>query len=53
MSFNFESEWEGVYSCVCSVCQQLYKKKHGEALPARLNDRARAFLCQDTMKQRF
>lgn len=43
LSFDFESEWEGLYCCVCPVCQEQFKKKYGAALPARLNDNARTF----------
>jgi hypothetical protein len=43
VSFDFESEWEGIYSCVCDVCQHIYKKQYGSPLPAKLNETARHF----------
>ncbi len=49
LAFDFESEWEGHYGCVCAVCQELFKKKYGSPMPLRLNDNARAFR-RDTMK---
>jgi hypothetical protein len=42
-AFDVASEWEGVYSCVCSACQQLFRKRYGLAMPAKLNDAAREF----------
>lgn len=47
--FDFESEWAGIYSCVCTACQGLFKKKHGSTMPSRLDERAREFR-RDTMK---
>ena len=41
--FNFELEWEGVYSCYCEFCQQLFKKKYGALPPNRLNEQVREF----------
>ncbi len=43
VSFDFSSEWEGIYSCVCSVCQDKFKRTRGGFLPPRLNEEARAF----------
>lgn len=49
-AFDLDSEWEGVYSCVCAVCQEIYRKQTGEPLPMRLNDQARAFR-RDSMRR--
>ncbi len=35
-SFTWTLEWEGVYSCVCSRCQDLFREATGGSLPARL-----------------
>lgn len=48
-SFDVASEWEGVYSCVCSVCQQMFKKRYGAAMPPKLNDSVREFR-RDTLR---
>lgn len=42
-AFDLASEWEGVYSCVCSACQQLYRRRYGVTLPPKLNDSVREF----------
>jgi len=43
LAFDFESEWEGVYSCFCQECQNLFQRKYG-ALPSnRLNVQTREF----------
>lgn len=42
-AFDVASEWEGVYSCVCSNCQQIFRRRYGTAMPAKLNDAAREF----------
>ncbi|MCB4756872.1 MAG: hypothetical protein LHV69_07575 [Elusimicrobia bacterium] len=49
ISFDFDSEWEGIYSCVCAACQGLFKKQVGASLPTKLNDAARQFRLE-TMK---
>lgn len=49
VSFDLASELEGVYSCVCPACHQLYKKKFGSPPPPRLDDHARLFR-QETIK---
>ena len=43
IAFDLESEWAGIYACVCPVCQQNYKSKYGSPMPGRLNDQAREF----------
>jgi hypothetical protein len=47
--FDFESEWGGIYSCICPVCQDAFKRIHGVNLPPKLNDLARQFR-RDTIK---
>ena len=49
MAFDFNSEWEGVYSCYCEECQSLFRRQHGEVPPNRLNDQVRAFR-RETMR---
>lgn len=49
VAFDFESELAGIYSCVCAVCQEKFKKQYGSALPNKMNDEARAFRL-DTMR---
>ena len=41
--FHWDLEWEGVYSCVCDVCQKLFHHKYGQALPTHLDDLAKTF----------
>ncbi len=50
MSFDLESEWDGIYSCICDWCQALYKRNYGFALPLRLNDTTRTFR-RETIKK--
>lgn len=49
VAFDFQSEMEGVYSCFCTECQQLFQHKYGTLPPARLNDNVREFR-RETMK---
>lgn len=49
VSFDFNSEWEGIYSCICSTCQEKFKRNFGGTLPARMTEEARAFR-QQTMR---
>jgi hypothetical protein len=49
VAFDFQSEMDGVYSCYCSDCQQLFQKKYGTPAPSRLNEKVREFR-RDTMK---
>ncbi len=49
MVFDLDSEWDGIYSCTCEICQQAFKKKYGAAQPPRLNEHAREFR-RDTIK---
>ncbi|MBI4395473.1 MAG: hypothetical protein HY548_00160 [Elusimicrobia bacterium] len=41
--FHWDLEWEGIYSCNCSACDALFRRKYGRALPSRLDDEARDF----------
>jgi hypothetical protein len=41
--FHWDLEWEGVYSCVCDVCQKLFQHKYGQAPPAHLDEQAKTF----------
>lgn len=43
ISFDFQSEWEGVYSCFCPDCQQVFLRKFGVKPPPKLNDQVREF----------
>ena len=43
IAFDFQSELEGVYSCICPVCQEKYKKRFGVCPPSRLNPDAHTF----------
>ncbi len=50
VAFDFESEWEGVFSCFCEQCHELFKRKYGAVkLPDRLNDQVREFR-RETMR---
>ncbi|MCG3205655.1 MAG: hypothetical protein KCHDKBKB_02377 [Elusimicrobia bacterium] len=49
VAFDFEMEWQGIFSCACEECQRLYKNKYGEKMPERLNDQAREFR-RETMR---
>lgn len=49
IAFDFDSEWQGVYSCICSVCKNLFKKKYGGAMPSQLTPEARDFR-RETMR---
>ncbi len=49
VAFDFESEWEGIYSCFCEECQQLFKRKYGTLPLNKLNDQIREFR-RDTMR---
>lgn len=42
-AFDVASEWEGVYSCNCSTCQNLFKRRYGGTMPAKLDESAREF----------
>jgi hypothetical protein len=42
-AFTWALEWEGVYSCVCSRCQDLYRQSMGGSLPALLTPDAVEF----------
>jgi hypothetical protein len=43
VTFDFESEFQGIYACVCNVCQGLFKKQYGSLLPTRKNEEASEF----------
>ena len=49
IQFDFESEWNGIYSCICPACQAVFRKKTGAPLPSRLDDASRTFR-RDTMR---
>jgi hypothetical protein len=49
VAFDFESELRGVYSCFCSACHALFKKRYGIPMPKRLNEEARQFR-RDTIR---
>jgi hypothetical protein len=46
VSFDFSSEWDGIYSCICGVCQDKFKRQTGSPLPPRLTEEARSFRLQ-------
>jgi len=41
--FRWDLEYDGVYSCVCPICQALYRKKFGGPMPKRMGGDAAAF----------
>jgi hypothetical protein len=49
VAFDFASELEGVFSCVCDLCQHLFRRRYGITQPSRLNDTVREFR-RDTMR---
>lgn len=49
MAFDLASEFEGVYSCFCELCRDLFKRRYGAKMPARLNDQSREFR-RDTIR---
>ena len=42
-AFAWTLEWEGVYSCACSRCRDLFREETGEDLPPRLTQDALDF----------
>lgn len=43
VAFDLESEWRGIFSCSCEVCQGVFKKTYGKPLPSMLDDTVREF----------
>jgi hypothetical protein len=43
IAFTMASELEGIFSCICPICQDLFRKKNGSTLPKHLTDAVRQF----------
>jgi hypothetical protein len=49
IAFDFDSEWNGIFSCYCEVCQQQFKRAYGMSMPNRLTPETRQFR-RETMR---
>jgi hypothetical protein len=42
-AFTWTLEWEGIYSCICPRCQDLFQEMTGSSMPPRLDEDVREF----------